>query len=109
MPSSETESRPREAGIVDILTPKWRSVRARMSKGRADAAWRVVLLGVIGAGFWAGAFAIFYRVLKYLGTTPEIGGLLAGKILSMLLLSFLSILLLSNLVTAGHGNCAASL
>ncbi len=100
MASWETERPAREAGILDIVAPKWRSVAARMAKGRSDAAWRILLLGVVGAGFWAGAFAVFYRVLKYLGTTPEIGGLLAGKILSMLLLAFSSILLLSNLVTA---------
>lgn len=71
-----------------------------MVKGRNDAFLRVLLLVVIGGGFWAGAFAVFNRVLRYLGTTPEIGGLLAGKILSMLLLAFSAILLLSNLVTA---------
>ena len=71
-----------------------------MAKGRNDAFLRVLLLVVIGGGFWAGAFAVFNRVLRYLGTTPEIGGLLAGKILSMLLLAFSAILLLSNLVTA---------
>ncbi len=97
---SSTAKVDRGAGVVRILEPKWRSVRARMAKGRSDAFWRVLLLVVIGGGFWAGAFAIFYRVLRYLGTTPEIGGLLAGKILSMLLLAFSAILLLSNLVTA---------
>lgn len=71
-----------------------------MAKGRNDSAWRIVLLATIGFGFWFGAFRIFTRVLRYLGTTPEIGALLAGKILSMLLLAFSSILLLSNLVTA---------
>ncbi len=97
---SSTDKVERGAGVVRILEPKWRSVRARMVKGRSDSTWRVLLLLIIGGGFWAGAFAIFYRVLRYLGTTPEIGGLLAGKILSMLLLAFSAILLLSNLVTA---------
>ncbi|MEZ4456603.1 MAG: hypothetical protein R2882_08660 [Gemmatimonadales bacterium] len=73
-----------------------------MARGRAksDAIWRVLLLAVVGGAFWLGSFLVFHRVLKYLGTTPEIGGLLAGKILSMLILAFGSILLLSNLVTA---------
>ena len=90
----------RGASVAQILFPKWRSVSARMAKGRSEAVWRMILLTTIGAAFWLGAFLIFHRVLKYLGTTPEIGGLLAGKILSMLLLAFASILLLSNLVTA---------
>jgi ABC-2 type transport system permease protein len=98
--ATETTAAHRGAGILQILFPKLRSVSARMAKGRSDAAWRVLLLFLVGGGFWLGAFAIVHRVLKYLGTTPEIGGLLAGKILSMLLLAFASILLLSNLVTA---------
>lgn len=71
-----------------------------MAKGRNEAAGRIALLVIIGSAFWLGAFLVFHRVLKYLGTTPEIGGLLAGRILSMLLLAFASILLLSNLVTS---------
>jgi ABC-2 type transport system permease protein len=100
MPSSAAESPPRGAGIARILFPKWRSVLARLAKERSGAGTRVLLLVLIGGGFWLGAFGIFYKVLRYLGTTPEIGALLAGKILSMILLAFGSILLLSNLVTA---------
>ncbi|MGE0553369.1 MAG: hypothetical protein AB7R55_08050 [Gemmatimonadales bacterium] len=101
MTSSAVEgSPPRGAGIARILFPKWRSVLARLARERSGAGTRILLLVLIGGGFWAGAFGAFYRVLKYLGTTPEIGALLAGKILSMILLAFGSILLLSNLVTA---------
>jgi ABC-2 type transport system permease protein len=90
----------RTAGVAQILYPKIRSILARMRKERSGAGGRLVLLLVIGAGFWFGAFTVSYRVLNYLGTTPDIGALLAGRILSMLLLAFGSILLLSNLVTA---------
>ena len=100
MPSSEAELKNRGVSVAQILAPKLLSVGARMARGRSDAAWRVMLLALIGGGFWVGTFFVFHRVLRYLGTTPEIGGLLAGKILSMLLLAFASILLLSNLVTA---------
>jgi ABC-2 type transport system permease protein len=71
-----------------------------MTREQSGTGARLLLLIAVGGGFWAGAFTAFYRVLKYLGTTPEIGALLAGRILSMLLLAFLSILLLSNLVSA---------
>jgi ABC-2 type transport system permease protein len=90
----------RTAGVAEILFPKWRSVVARLRKERSGAGGRLLLLVLVGGGFWAGTFRIAYWVLKYLGTTPDIGALLAGKILSMLLLAFGSILLLSNLVTA---------
>lgn len=100
MPSSAPEAPPRGSGVARILYPKWRAVLARLARERSGAGTRVLLLVLIGGGFWLGAFGVFYRVLKYLGTTPEIGALLAGKILSMILLAFGSILLLSNLVTA---------
>jgi ABC-2 type transport system permease protein len=98
--SAIEEAGPRGPGVAWILLPKWRSGLARLARERNGAGTRILLLLLIGGGFWAGAFAVFHRVLRYLGTTPEIGGLLAGKILSMILLAFGSILLLSNLVTA---------
>jgi len=45
-------------------------------------------------------FAVLYRVLVYFRGVPEIGQLLAGKLLGVVLVSFLSILLLSNVITA---------
>jgi len=100
VPSSAAELGARGPGLDRVLFPKWRSVIARFARERSGAGARVLLLLLIGGGFWLGAFGIFYRVLKYLGTTPDIGALLAGRILSMILLAFGSILLLSNLVTA---------
>jgi ABC-2 type transport system permease protein len=60
----------------------------------------VLLLLLLGGGFWAGAFTVSYRVLKYFKGVEEIGPLLAGKLLGVGLLSFAAILLLSNLITA---------
>lgn len=54
----------------------------------------------MGAAFWAVLFGIVYRILTYFKHTPEIGTLLAGKLLGLILVSFLSLLLLSNIITA---------
>ena len=45
-------------------------------------------------------FGGLYRVLRYFHGVAEIGLLLAGKLLGLVLLSFLAILLLSNIITA---------
>ncbi len=45
-------------------------------------------------------FGVLFRVLRYFRNTEEIGALLAGKLLSLALLSFVSVLLLSNVITA---------
>jgi ABC-2 type transport system permease protein len=59
-----------------------------------------LLLGLIALVFWAAVFGIAYRVLRYFRSVLEIGDLMAGKVLGIILLAFLSILLLSNIITA---------
>ena len=68
---------------------------------RAQGSWaKVLLLAVTGVGFWTAVFGIAHRVLRYIRDVPDLGTLLAGKVLSVILLAFLSILLLSNIITA---------
>ena len=43
---------------------------------------------------------MLYRLLVYFRGVPEIGPLLAGKLLGLILVGFFSILLLSNIITA---------
>jgi ABC-2 type transport system permease protein len=45
-------------------------------------------------------FGVLFRVLRYFRGVEEIGALLAGKLLGLVLLSFVSVLLLSNVITA---------
>jgi ABC-2 type transport system permease protein len=83
-----------------LLLPKWLTARARTkSKERGHKA-RLVLISLFGAGFWAVIFVMLYRLLKYFRGVPEIGSLLAGKLLGLILVGFFSILLLSNVITA---------
>ncbi len=53
-----------------------------------------------GLIFWAFIFRVLYRLLGYFRGVPEIGPLLAGKLLGLILIGFFSILLLSNVITA---------
>ena len=55
---------------------------------------------IAGTLFFAAAFGIAWRTVNYFKAVPEIGTLLAGKLLAMAFLSFISILLLSNLVSS---------
>ena len=83
-----------------LLTPKWRSALARARQDQTDSRLRVVLLALVGLLFWLAVFGIAFRVLRYLRSVDEIGNLMAGKVLDVILLAFLSILLLSNIITA---------
>jgi len=89
----------RQAGILWLLRPKVRSHlnRARTAEGRL---FKVGLLSFVGLFFWAMIFGIIFRMLLYFRGTQGIGDLLAGKLLGLALLTFLMILLLSNVITA---------
>jgi ABC-2 type transport system permease protein len=95
---SEQATTPR-AGILWLLRPKLRSKlnRARTDEGRV---FKAALLGFVGLFFWALIFGVIYRMLLYFRGTQGIGDLLAGKLLGLAFLTFLMILVLSNVITA---------
>ncbi|HVE79844.1 MAG TPA: hypothetical protein VNA89_13325 [Gemmatimonadaceae bacterium] len=86
--------------LLHLLGPKYLTARARSPSEERGRGARAALLGVFVFGFWAVLFAVLYRVLAYFRGVQEIGPLLAGKLLGLILLSFFSILLLSNIITA---------
>ncbi len=88
------------AALLHILGPKLQTVRARGRHGARGRTGRVVLFVGIGALFWAFIFGIVFRLLSYFKNVPEIGTLLAAKLLGLVLLSFFGLLLLSNIITA---------
>ncbi|MBA3497860.1 MAG: hypothetical protein H0T86_12205 [Gemmatimonadales bacterium] len=83
-----------------ILTPKWRGVLARVRQERAGSRARFAVFALTGVAFWTAVFGVAYRVLSYIQRVQDLGTLLAGKMLGVILLAFLSILLLSNVITA---------
>ena len=89
----------RVPGLLWLLGPKWRS---RVNRGRSDDRRFVkgVVLGGAALFFWALIFAVIFRMLLYFRGTQGIGDLLAGKLLGIALLTFLSILLLSNVIAS---------
>jgi ABC-2 type transport system permease protein len=83
-----------------ILTPKWRTQLTRLRQDRAAGRARLYVVGSVGLVFWSLTFTVLYRILRYFRGVEEIGALLAGKALGVVLLSFLSLLVLSNVITA---------
>ena len=89
-----------QPSLWTVLTPKWRSALVRMRHERTASRTKVLLLTTIGACFWTAVFGIAFRVLRYIKHVEDIGNLLAAKMLGIILLAFLSILILSNIITA---------
>jgi ABC-2 type transport system permease protein len=89
---------PRQPSLLHLVGPKWRGGRRRMAA--EGSAVRMAVLGFVGVLFFAGVFGVVYRLLAHFRATPGVGDLLAEKLLALVLLAFLSILLLSNIITA---------
>lgn len=86
--------------LLHVLSPKVQSLRAVARSGARGRGARIVLLSVVGGLFWLFIFGVTFRLLRYFKNVPEIGTLLAAKLLGLVLISFLGLLLLSNVITA---------
>ena len=90
-----------QPSLTHVLIPKWRSILTRLKQERDEGGrGKGIVLGTVGLFFWAAVFGVLFRVLRYFRGVQEIGALLAGKLLGLVLLSFVSVLLLSNVITA---------
>lgn len=87
--------------LIHVLQPKWRTALQRIRQERAEGgAAKLAILTAVGLAFWVGVFGVLYVILRYFRGVEELGPLLAGKMLGLALLSFISILVLSNVITA---------
>ncbi|HEX9022096.1 MAG TPA: hypothetical protein VF903_12640 [Nitrospirota bacterium] len=83
-----------------LLTPRYHAIRNRLTRLAPGDGLKTAALGLLGLGFWAFLYGVSYRVLTYFKTIEGLGDLLALRLLSMVLLTFFSILLFSNVVTS---------
>jgi ABC-2 type transport system permease protein len=88
----------RAAGIGFLLAPKLLMARRRMDESSSRS--RVFVLGGVGLVFWLMLFGIVFRMLRYFRSVAGLGDALAVKLLALILLGFLSVLLISNVITA---------
>lgn len=90
----------RQPSLAHVLQPKWRTALQRLREERSGGGGKLLILILVGAGFWAAVFGILFLMLRYFRGVEELGPLLAGKLLGLVLLSFVAILVLSNVITA---------
>ncbi len=90
----------RQPSLTHVLQPKWRTALQRLREERSGGGTKLVILSVVALGFWSAVFGVLYRMLRYFRGVEDLGPLLAGKLLGLVLLSFMSILILSNVITA---------
>jgi ABC-2 type transport system permease protein len=83
--------------VVSLIKPRWWTF-AKNGMGTGNK-MRLAIFGGIGLGFWAGIFAVTYRVLVYFQSVEGFGDVLAKKLLSMVILTFFSLLVFSAILT----------
>ena len=87
------------SSVALLLSPLWLSWKNGFFRGRASWARRFLLVALT-TGFWLGTFFVIRRVLRYFETVFDLGPGLAYQLLLIILLTFLSMLLFSNLVAS---------
>jgi ABC-2 type transport system permease protein len=87
--------------LIALLKPRyWAFQKGRSGKSSRNRHAQWLLMGTIGLAFWAGAFSVFYRILRYFQGVEEFGDILAYKLLAMILLTFFSLLIFSGIITS---------
>jgi len=90
---------PAGRAIALLLRPKLLGTLGRGAKGRTIGR-RIPTLLISGGAAFAVLFLVGTKLLRTLRDVPEVGPLLASKLLGLALLLFFGILLLSNLIAA---------
>jgi len=58
------------------------------------------MFGAVGMTFWIGTFILFYRVLTYFQSVQDFGNILAMKLLSMIVITFFTLLMFSSIINS---------
>ncbi len=85
--------------MVILLSPIWLSWKNDFLRGGRSWRRRSLLIG-LALAFWCGTYYVIRRVLLYFQSVYDLGPSLAYQLLLIILLTFLSMLLFSNLITA---------
>ncbi|MFH2011929.1 MAG: hypothetical protein ABIJ37_04375 [Pseudomonadota bacterium] len=86
--------------VILLLTPRLISLKNRVKSRDKWEATKAIILLLLLLSAWIGIFIGVYRVLTYFQGIEGLGDLLARRLLSMLFLTFFSILLFSNVITS---------
>ena len=87
--------------VVTLLKPRVFSFKNKgLFKNDRGKRGKLFLFGTLGICFWGGIFTVSLRVLIYFKEISELGDILAYKLLSMILLTFFSLLIFSSILTA---------
>lgn len=86
---------------LKLLSPRWiGAANTLLPSHQKNHRVRIVLFAAVGMAFWLGAFALFYRVLSYFQSVEDFGNILAMKLLSMMIITFFTLLVFSSIINS---------
>lgn len=83
-----------------LLSPRFLGLRNSLKGSGVQGRKRTTIMMIVGIVFWALMFFLSSRVLNYFRSVEVIGDILAHHLLSMILLTFFSLLIFSHIITA---------
>ena len=83
-----------------LISPKFLGLRNTFAGTVPGVRKRALIMTVVGLAFWVLMFVLSTRVLIYFQSVEIIGDILAHHLLSMVLLTFFSLLVFSHIITA---------
>jgi ABC-2 type transport system permease protein len=83
-----------------LLSPRFLGIRNSLAGSVGNSKKRATIMIVVGVVFWALMFFFSSRVLNYFRSVEVIGDIMAHHLLSMILLTFFSLLIFSHIITA---------
>jgi ABC-2 type transport system permease protein len=86
--------------VALLLTPRLISLKNRINSRDKWEMTKAIMLLLLVISVWIGIFIGVYRVLTYFQGIEVLGNLLTRRLLSMVFLTFFSILLFSNVITS---------
>lgn len=86
--------------MLVLLAPRYHALKNRFARLAPQDGLKTAVIFILGALFWVFMFTVSVRVLTYFRGVEGLGDLLALRLLSMIMLTFFSILLFSNIITA---------
>lgn len=81
-----------------LLTPRWKKFRNRF-RNPGKERYRIAAIAALVALLWAAIFVAFYKALVYFTSEELFGTIAATKLLSMILVTFAFVAVISNIVT----------
>ena len=85
--------------VLTLMKPRlWAFLNGKISQDAWDSRARLYFFSIIGFVFWFGIYMMFYRVLTYFKGVEGFGHILAAKLMSMVVMTFFTLLLFSSVI-----------